>query len=464
MDPTLICKKTRRLRGRLADICKKEPALLKEISKGVSLGTKECQYQFRNRRWNCTTVHRSLRKILMRVDGGEGSALHPDHFTSRDRVPVTLYRSLEGPQTSISTLRPTHTPKELREGSLSPGIKLPVLVWSDTRETGFVNAITAAGVTFAVTRACTMGDLIECSCEKSTKGTTCWIHGTHKTYCITFSVSHMYELLEVSFRRHSVLSAARFMTAPHKHLDLCSSGFLRGCAQSAPRMWYVAGRSRLSPFSDHSAATGTAAASAVDGDWVWGGCGDNVNFGYRKSKDFMDAPYRRRSDIKTLVKLHNNNAGRLAVKNFMRTDCKCHGLSGSCAMRTCWRKMPPFRDVGNRLKERFDGAAKVIPSNDGRSFIPEGDTIKPPDRGDLVYSEDSPDFCKPNRKTGSLGTQGRQCNATSPGVEGCELLCCGRGYDTRQVRQKTNCRCRFKWCCEVTCDTCSFKTAINTCR
>ena len=66
MDPALICKKTRRLRGRLADICKKEPALLKEISKGVSLGTKECQYQFRNRRWNCTTVRRSLKKVLMR--------------------------------------------------------------------------------------------------------------------------------------------------------------------------------------------------------------------------------------------------------------------------------------------------------------------------------------------------------------------------------------------------------------
>lgn len=42
---------------------------------------------------------------------------------------------------------------------------------ADTRETGFVNAITAAGVTYAVTRACTMGDLIECSCDKSTKGT-----------------------------------------------------------------------------------------------------------------------------------------------------------------------------------------------------------------------------------------------------------------------------------------------------
>ncbi|PSN54619.1 Protein Wnt-6, partial [Blattella germanica] len=214
----------------------------------------------------------------------------------------------------------------------------------------------------------------------------------------------------------------------------------------------------------HTALSSTAAATAADGDWVWGGCGDNVNFGYRKSKDFMDAPYRRRSDIKTLVKLHNNDAGRLAVKNFMRTDCKCHGLSGSCALRTCWRKMPPFRDVGNRLKERFDGAAKVIPSNDGHSFMPEGPTIKPPDRGDLVYSEDSPDFCKPNRKTGSLGTHGRECNATSPGVEGCELLCCGRGFDTHQKRVKINCECRFKWCCEVTCNTCSIKKVINTCR
>lgn len=49
----------------------------------------------------------------------------------------------------------------------------------------------------------------------------------------------------------------------------------------------------------------------TEGEWEWGGCGDNVNFGFRKSKDFMDAPYRKRSDIKTLVKLHNNAAGRL---------------------------------------------------------------------------------------------------------------------------------------------------------
>lgn len=66
MDPMLVCKKTRRLKGKLADICRKEPSLLKEIAKGVQVGTRECQHQFRNRRWNCTTIRRSLRKILLR--------------------------------------------------------------------------------------------------------------------------------------------------------------------------------------------------------------------------------------------------------------------------------------------------------------------------------------------------------------------------------------------------------------
>lgn len=148
----------------------------------------------------------------------------------------------------------------------------------------------------------------------------------------------------------------------------------------------------------------------------------------------------------------------------MLTDCKCHGMSGSCMLRTCWRKMPPFREVSNRLKERFDGAARVIPSNDGRNFIPDGRGLKPPGRDDLVYAEESVDFCRVNRKFGSLGTQGRECNATSTGVDGCELLCCGRGFDSRVIRETINCKCRFKWCCEVTCERCKQKRTVYNCR
>jgi wingless-type MMTV integration site family protein 6 len=152
-----------------------------------------------------------------------------------------------------------------------------------------------------------------------------------------------------------------------------------------------------------------------------------------------------------------------AVKQNMRTVCKCHGMSGSCTLKTCWRKLPVFRDVGLRLKEKFDGAAKVIPGNDGRGFIPENEVIKPPGKEDLVYVEESPNHCVYDRKTGSLGTRGRECNATSPGVDGCELLCCGRGYETIRVVERVNCKCRFQWCCQVICGTCTHKRSIHRC-
>ena len=52
-------------------------------------------------------------------------------------------------------------------------------------------------------------------------------------------------------------------------------------------------------------------AEMQEGSWEWAGCDDNVFFGHKKSKDFLDARLRKRSDIKTLVRLHNNEAGRL---------------------------------------------------------------------------------------------------------------------------------------------------------
>ncbi|XP_017324609.1 protein Wnt-6 isoform X3 [Ictalurus punctatus] len=216
MDPNSICRKTKRLGSKQADLCQNHPEIVTEVVKGARLGVRECQYQFRFRRWNCTSHNKYFGKILQQ----------------------------------------------------------------DIRETAFVYAITAAGVTHAVTQACSMGELLQCGCE-----------------------------------------------AP------------------PPR------RADTPPIVDGAWDGG--------GAWEWGGCGDDVEFGYEKSKQFMDAKRRKdKSDIRTLIDLHNNEAGRLAVKNYMRTECKCHGLSGSCTLRTCWKKLPRFREVGNRLLERFNGASK----------------------------------------------------------------------------------------------------------
>ena len=152
----------------------------------------------------------------------------------------------------------------------------------------------------------------------------------------------------------------------------------------------------------------------------------------------------------------------------MRTQCKCHGLSGSCELKTCWRSMPSFRQVGYTIKDKFDGATevKVIqdPSERRARMIRVNPHFKRHTHTDLVYLVDSPDYCTEDRRRGVLGTSGRACNSTSPGIDGCELLCCHRGFYT-QLEQRTDmCNCKFHYCCRVECQPCTKALRIHLCR
>lgn len=53
------------------------------------------------------------------------------------------------------------------------------------------------------------------------------------------------------------------------------------------------------------------------------------------------------------------------VSNSMQVKCKCHGMSGSCEMKTCWRTTPDYRQVGKLLKERYRSAVLVDQNNVG---------------------------------------------------------------------------------------------------
>ena len=77
-----------------------------------------------------------------------------------------------------------------------------------------------------------------------------------------------------------------------------------------------------------------------------------------------------------------------------------------------------------------------------------------PSRDDLVFLEESPDYCVRNSKTGSLGTAGRVCETTTLDNGNCAILCCERGFKTIQIEEEYQCACKFHWCCLVKCKVC----------
>ncbi|ELW68513.1 Protein Wnt-4 [Tupaia chinensis] len=393
------CEKLKGLIQRQVQMCKRNLEVMDSVRRGAQLAIEECQYQFRNRRWNCSTLD-SLPVFGKVVTQGQGTDRTPGegglqqtglrtrrqgrshgcggqrHKAARKHGLLRRGPSLKGWRRAV---------RRVHERAICvPSGRQHVLAW--TREAAFVYAISSAGVAFAVTRACSSGELEKCGCDRT-------VHG------------------------------------------VSPQGF------------------------------------------QWSGCSDNIAYGVAFSQSFVDVRERSKgaSSSRALMNLHNNEAGRKAILTHMRVECKCHGVSGSCEVKTCWRAVPPFRQVGHALKEKFDGATEVEPRRVGssRALVPRNAQFKPHTDEDLVYLEPSPDFCEQDMRSGVLGTRGRTCNKTSKAIDGCELLCCGRGFPPGQggVELAERCSCKFHWCCFVKCRQCqrlfephTRRGTLHTCR
>lgn len=117
--------------------------------------------------------------------------------------------------------------------------------------------------------------------------------------------------------------------------------------------------------------------------------------------------------------------------------------------------MAKFGVVGDYLRQKYHNGILVTVDQSGNELVlAEATYPRKPAREDLVFLEESPDYCVPNTNTGSLGTTGRYCNKTSLGHGSCGVLCCGRGFNTIQSEEEFKCGCKFQWCCQVKCNTC----------
>ena len=244
----------------------------------------------------------------------------------------------------------------------------------------------------------------------------------------------------------------------------------------------------------------------------WNGCSDNVFFGHKLSKNFVDSkeyydsltnPIRlassRRENIYLnkeykLMNLHNNEVGRRAILKNMKTICKCHGVSGSCSVKVCWKVMPEFRVIGDELFKKYNQAMqlkdttiknrvkklKIIVSR--RSTGSNNQQVAY--RDDLIFIDKSPNFCRRNAELDTPGTSGRMCSLETQAsrkkmyngnftynsiedeatpIERCDYLCCGRGYYSKVVETEYDCDCQFQWCCSVKCKKCKKKVVQYFC-
>uniref|UniRef100_A0A1I8GW05 Protein Wnt n=3 Tax=Macrostomum lignano TaxID=282301 RepID=A0A1I8GW05_9PLAT len=269
-----------------------------------------------------------------------------------------------------------------------------------TRETAFVQAVTSAGVTHSIAKACSLGKAI-----------------------------------------YKCLNSGTSLTSPPRPSD----PHLLPPTEEAPEKVYH-----------------------------WSGCSDNIYDGDRLAARFMDATAlgttvrlrevnltrrerkrRRRKKLRMLSLLHNNGAGRLTV-------CRCHGISGSCSLRSCWRVVPSMLEISAALRMRYDSAVKVSRRWRSRRLLHRR-THQPVHPAELVFWQRSPSYCSRNIRRGSLGTEGRECSLESSGGQSCGSLCCGRGHVSEKVVLQHKCHCRFHWCCEVRCQVCQTETVVHKC-
>lgn len=161
----------------------------------------------------------------------------------------------------------------------------------------------------------------------------------------------------------------------------------------------------------------------------------------------------------------------------MKRICRCHGMSESCSVQTCWTQLSDFREIGNYLKIKHSQALKLDidkermragNSADNRGAI--ADAFGSIAQTELIYLEDSPDYCRKNTSLGLLGTEGRECVQHGEGLtqwekRSCRRLCheCGLRVEERRTEVVSSCNCKFHWCCKVNCEDCSQVIVKHVC-
>lgn len=132
------------------------------------------------------------------------------------------------------------------------------------RESAFISAVLAAGVTHQISRACSQGRLLSCGCDLSAKN----------------------EKQNKRFRKNLKTENRRLINSKNSIDEpLKMNNFKKYRRKRSLR-------------------------------WKWSGCSHKMDFEILFSRVFLDSSEETLGDIQSQINLHNNNAGRM-VRTFL---------------------------------------------------------------------------------------------------------------------------------------------------
>lgn len=149
--------------------------------------------------------------------------------------------------------------------------------------------------------------------ETRLRSCLCWGVATQKAnrQTLPLSLTHTYahyvslSLFHAGCRETGFIYAITSAAVTHSIARACSEGTIESCTCDYSHQ-------TRSPQANYQA--GSVAGVR---DWEWGGCSDNIGFGFKFSREFVDTGERGRN-LREKMNLHNNEAGRAVSKTILK--------------------------------------------------------------------------------------------------------------------------------------------------